>query len=66
MPHLQARYGLTTDRMVEALASASAAAGSSMRITAIETYTVGAGWKNWLFVKRATPTPGSTGSARGR
>src|SRR5438552_16757452 len=22
-----------------------------MRITAIETFTVGAGWKNWLFVK---------------
>ena len=22
-----------------------------MRITGIETYTVGAGWKNWLFVK---------------
>ena len=25
-----------------------------MRITAIETYTVGAGWKNWLFVKLLT------------
>jgi len=22
-----------------------------MRITEIETFTVGAGWKNWLFVK---------------
>ena len=22
-----------------------------MRITSIETYAVGAGWKNWLFVK---------------
>ena len=25
-----------------------------MRITAIETYTVGAGWKNWLFVRVMT------------
>ena len=25
-----------------------------MRITDIETYTVGAGWKNWLFVKVLT------------
>lgn len=25
-----------------------------MRITAIETYTVGAGWKNWLFVRVVT------------
>lgn len=25
-----------------------------MRITEIETFTVGAGWKNWLFVKVLT------------
>jgi hypothetical protein len=27
-----------------------------MRITGIETYTVSAGWKNWLFVKICAET----------
>ena len=27
-----------------------------MKITRIETFTVGAGWKNWLFVRR-NPRP---------
>ena len=37
-----------------------------MKITGIETFTVGAGWKNWLFVQRRIPMPASTASARAR
>jgi galactonate dehydratase len=35
-----------------------------MRITGIETFTVGAGWKNWLFVRLATDA-GITGLGEG-
>jgi galactonate dehydratase len=35
-----------------------------MRITAIETYTIGAGWKNWLFVRVLTDA-GTYGVAEG-
>jgi galactonate dehydratase len=32
-----------------------------MKITAIETYPVGAGWKNWLFVRVITDGDGLYG-----
>ena len=50
VPTLQARYGLTT----EAPRSQTCLRSDPMRITGIETYTVGAGWKNWLFVRVLT------------
>ena len=45
VPTLQARYGLTAEAIV------ATAAMDAMKITEIETFTVGAGWKNWLFVR---------------
>ena len=52
VPHLQARYGLTTEAIESPTASPRLRSEDRrMRITEIETYTVGAGWKNWLFVK---------------
>ena len=47
VPHLQSLYGLSTDALVATLRWRS----DRMHITGIETFTVGAGWKNWLFVK---------------
>src|ERR1700743_346455 len=40
------------------------ARGNPMKITAIETFTVGAGWKNWLFVRLQTDE-GVTGLGEG-
>ena len=49
VPTLQARYGLTTEAIVATIAGLRR--GCAMKITDIETFTVGAGWKNWLFVR---------------
>jgi galactonate dehydratase len=36
-----------------------------MKITRIETFTVGAGWKNWLFVRLHTDTGLGEGTLNG-
>ena len=61
-----AATGSPPNASIEAIAAtAGAELGLIMKITGIETYAVGAGWKNWLFVG-STPTPASTASARAR